>query len=190
MKARTQVQVATLAAAAVIAVVLGWATARSNDGDDAVRLDPDTIFEPPTLATNAAVEGTPLPEATVQTLAGDDVAVSSLIGQPLVINIWGSTCGPCKKELPDFAAAHLKYGDDVRFVGIDYLPASEREEAFARDRAVQYELFYDGDGEFINNVGVAAFPVTLFINADGGIVRQTGQLDLAQLSAYIESDLL
>jgi peroxiredoxin len=70
------------------------------------------------------------------------------------------------------------------------LPASDREENFARDRGVQYELLYDGSGEFINDMGVAAFPVTLFVDATGRIVRQTGQLDEEQLSGFIESDLL
>ncbi len=174
-----------------VLVAGNWAYARLNDtSDDTVNLDTRVTFDPPSLETNAAVEGDMLPDATVQTLRGDDVAVASLIGHPMVINVWGSTCGPCKKELPDFAAAHLQYGDRVRFVGISYLPASDREEAFARDRGVQYELLYDGDGEFINEVGVAAFPVTLFVDASGRILRQTGQLDEAELIDFIESDLL
>ncbi|CAN5656668.1 hypothetical protein BH10ACT2_BH10ACT2_02970 [soil metagenome] len=179
-----------LAVAAVIAVVLGWAISRPHDTGDVVILDTRVTFDQPGIGTNAPVVGTALPKATVQNLQGVDIAISSLIGHPMVINIWGSTCGPCKRELPDFAAAHLQYGDDVRFVGIDYLPASEHEETFARDKGVQYELLYDGTGEFINDVGVAAFPVTLFVNADGRIVRQTGQLDEAKLIAFIESDLL
>ena len=175
----------------MVAVVGGWAVSRSNDDDsDTAHLDTRVTFEQPSIETNAAVTGEPLPDATVQNLAGDNISVASLIGRPMVINIWGSTCGPCKKELPGFAAAHLQYGDKVRFVGIDYLPASDHEEAFARDKGVQYELFYDGDGEFINGAGVAAFPVTLFVDASGRIVRQTGQLDEAELIALIESDLL
>lgn len=182
----------------VLLVAGNWAYASLNDtssengsaNDDSVILDTRVTFEQPSIETNAVVEGQPLPDATVQNLAGDDISVATLVGRPMVINIWGSTCGPCKKELPAFAAAHLQYADTVRFVGIDYLPASDREEAFARDRGVQYELFYDGDGEFINGAGVAAFPVTLFVDATGRIVRQTGQLDEAELVAFIESDLL
>ena len=113
-----------------------------------------------------------------------------LVGQPLVINIWGSTCGPCKKELPDFAAAHAVFGDQVRFVGIDYLPPSDREEQFARDKGVQYELLYDASGDFINEMGISAFPVTLIVTPDGTIVQQTGQLDEAKLTALIEEHLL
>jgi thiol-disulfide isomerase/thioredoxin len=163
---------------------------RWNTDDDTANLDIRTTFDTPSIETNAAVEGTDLPDSTVQNLAGDDVDIASLIGQPMVINIWGSTCGPCKKELPDFAAAHLQYQDRVRFVGVSYLPASDREERFARDKGVEYELLYDGSGEFIADVGIAAFPVTLFVNENGRIVRQTGQLNEAELVDLIESELL
>jgi hypothetical protein len=78
----------------------------------------------------------------------------------------------------------------VRFVGMDYLPPSNHEESFARDKGVQYELLYDGNGEFISKVGIAAFPVTLFVTADGTIVKQTGQLDEAKLTGLIQSELL
>jgi thiol-disulfide isomerase/thioredoxin len=186
VKARTRNQLLVIAGVAVFLVGGNWLYASLNDTGD----DTTVTFEQPTIETNADVEGDPLPDSTVQSLQGDDVDIASLVGQPMVINIWGSTCGPCKKELPDFAAAHLQYAASVRFVGISYLPASDREERFARDRGVEYQLLYDGTGDFINDMGVAAFPVTLFVDATGRIVRQTGLLDEAQLIAYIEGDLL
>ncbi len=187
----TRLRVWTFVGVVLIAFVGGWLVSRSNDdSSDTAVLDTRVTFEQPSIETNAAVAGDPLPDATVQNLAGDDISVASLVGRPMVINVWYSTCVPCKKELPAFAAVYTQFGDRVRFVGIDALPASEHEEAFARDRGVQYELLYDGDGEFVNGAGVAAFPVTLFVDASGRIVRQTGQLDEAELIAFIESDLL
>lgn len=194
VKVRKRLLLGSLATAAVASVAVGWAISRAgheSDADETVVIDGGNgPLQPPSIETNAVVKGDPLPEVDVQTVDGSDIAVRSLIGQPMVINVWGSTCVPCKKELPDFAAAHLTYGDRVRFVGIDYLPPSDREENFARDKGVQYELLYDANGEFINDVGIAAFPVTLFVNADGTIVRQTGLLDEAKIVQYIESDLL
>ena len=197
VKIRVRLLVGSLVIAAIASVAIGWTIAQvrnsSDDkaGDPVATLDNSGVIpQPPSIETNAVMKGDPLPEVAVQTLDGDDVDVRSLIGQPMVINVWGSTCLPCKKELPAFAAAHLDYGDDVRFVGLDYLPPSEREEAFARDKGVQYELLYDGNGAFISEVGIGSFPVTLFVSADGTIVRQTGQLDEDTLRQYIESDLL
>lgn len=193
MKVRPRLLVVSLLIAAVVSLGLGWAIARTgNDPSRTVAVTDegtDDALQPPTLETNAVVKGDQLPDVNVQTLDGTEVAVRSLVGQPMVINVWGSTCTACVIELPEFAAAHLIYGDKVRFVGISYLGATDREESFARDRGVQYELFFDGL-DFANDVGIAAFPVTLFINADGVIVRQTGQLDQASITKYIESDLL
>jgi len=192
MKVRPRLLIGSLIVSAVASVAIGFIIARSqNDDDSPVVLDPNvTIAQPGGIPTNDLVEGTPLPKATIQTLAGDDVPTSDLVGHPMVINVWGSTCGPCKNELPDFAKVHKAYGDRVRFIGVDYLPPSDREEQFARDKGVQYELLYDGNGEFIAAAGIAAFPVTLFVSPDGTIVQQTGQLDEAKLTQLIEDKLL
>jgi len=200
VKVRPRLLVASLLIAAVVSLGLGWVIARGGtDGSGRGAVTEESIDEtdvagsqlqPPTIETNAVVKGNQLPDVNVQNLDGTDVPVRSLTGQPMVINIWGSTCVPCQKELPDFAAAHRLYGDRVRFVGISFLGPSDREESFARDRGVQYELLYDGDGAFINDVGIAAFPVTLLVDADGVIVRQTGQLDEESITKFLESDLL
>ena len=180
--------IGSLAVSAVLSVALGLVIARSGSdaGSDTVVIDVDPTLAVPSIGLNDKVEGTPLPAATVRTLAGEAVEVTTLVGQPLVINVWGSSCGPCKAELPDFAAAHARFGDTVRFVGIDYLPPSEAEEAFARDRGVQYELLYDADGEFISAAGIATFPVTLFVAPDGTIVEQTGRLDEERIAALVD----
>jgi peroxiredoxin len=194
---RPRLLVGSLLVAAIASLAIGYAIAQSNNSSSSTgspnsEVD-DTgggIPQPPSIETNAVVKGTPLPDVSIATLDGTTVELSSLVGQPLVINVWGSTCVPCRKELPDFAAAHLTYGDEVRFVGVSFLPPSDREENFARERGVQYELYYDATGEFVNEVGIAAFPVTLFVLADGTVVDQRGQLDEQQLVDIIESELL
>ncbi|MEI7548250.1 MAG: TlpA disulfide reductase family protein [Actinomycetota bacterium] len=185
----------SIAVSLVVSVAVGWAIAQNGHTSSTPANSPDT-GRPRTSAdigsidTNASVEGTPLPDVMVQTLDGKDVELSSLVGTPLVINVWSSTCIPCKDELPAFAKANEQYGSKVRFVGIDFLGAAEAEEKFARSKGITYRLLYDSNGEFISAAGLASFPVTLFVNADGKIVRQAGQLDLARLTHYIETELL
>ena len=184
----------SLAAATAVVVIVGIAVATGDnsgsDGNvDAVTLTSSNDLSP-TIGTNAAVTGRSFPEVDVQTLSGDSFATKDLVGRPLVVNFWYSTCAPCKKELPAFAEVHKALGDKVRFVGIDSLGPSDSEEAFARDRGVQYELLYDPDGELTSAIGVAAFPQTLFIAANGEIVKQTGELTADKLEALIRADLL
>lgn len=181
------------AGALVLSVGAGWLWS-SLDGDDVDSVSIGQVavddVQPPTIGTNAALGGGALPSAVVTDLEGTAIDTASLVGTPLVVNVWGSTCGPCKRELPDFAEVHQRFGNDVRFVGISYLPASEREEAFARDFGVAYELLYDGDGAFISAAGISAFPVTLFVAADGTVLEQSGALDATRLTAIIEERLL
>ncbi|MEP7048462.1 MAG: TlpA disulfide reductase family protein [Ilumatobacteraceae bacterium] len=180
-----------------VAVIVGVTIATANRNDTAApvgSIDDVTLTSgndlSPTIGTNAAVTGKSLPHVDVQTLAGDAFATSDLVGRPLVINFWYSGCLPCKKELPAFAAVQAALGDRVRIVGVDALPASATEEAFARDNGVQYELFYDTNGELTSAVGVAAFPQTLFVDAKGTIVDQTGELTADKLESLIRTKLL
>ena len=191
--------VAAVAVAAVgVVVATGGNSNDSNDsnssnsstgaGDDVTLTSGNDLS--PSIGTNAAVTGRALPHVDIQTLAGDTFATADLIGRPLVVNFWYSTCAPCKRELPAFAAVQGKLGDQVRFIGVDTLPPSDHEEAFARDRGVQYELLYDPNGELTTAVGIANSPQTLFIDANGTIVDQTGELTADKLEALIRTKLL
>ncbi len=182
MQVRKRLLFGSLAVSAVVSVSVGCSDGGSN-GTGVTR--PDAV-DVGLIDTNDDLEGRTLADVNVQTLDGDSIATSSLLGTPLVINVWSSTCIPCREELPAFAEVHQQYGDDVRFVGIDYLGAASTEEQFARDMGVQYELYYDSNGEFIVATGLAAFPVTLFVTADGTIVGQTGQLTRDELEQAVQ----
>ena len=194
MTVNKRLLIGSLAVAAAVIVAIGIVAANRNGSatattDDNVTLKSSNDLSP-TIGTNAAVTGRSLPKVNVQTLAGDAFATADLVGRPLVVNFWYSTCAPCKKELPAFAAVQAKLGDKVRFVGVDSLPPSAHEEAFARDKGVQYELLYDTNGALSSAIGVAAFPQTLFIDATGKIVEQTGELTADRLEQLIRTTLL
>lgn len=182
----------SLGAALVISVAGGWALSRSDepngaagtDSGDDIALDQPGGVQDPTIGTNAAVTGTPLPTLDVEDNDGNAISTADLTGQPMIVNVWFSTCVPCKKELPAFAAVHADLGDEIRFVGVNPSDTPETNVEFAADRGVTYELLRDPNGAFIDAVGITAFPVTLFIDAGGNIVRQTGELDEAELRAY------
>ena len=180
----------SLAVATALVVVAGVVAAnRSNDSNEDVTLTSSNDLSP-TIGTNAVVTGKTLPDVDLETLDGDAFATADLVGKPMVVNFWYSTCTPCKRELPGFAAVHAKLGDQVRFVGVDPLPPSSTEENFARDRGVQYELLYDPNGELTSVIGVAAYPQTLFIDAHGTILKQTGELTADKLEQLIRTTLL
>lgn len=193
MAADRRLLIGSLVTAVVVSVAGGWVLSSFGGNDSSTADDIDTVVlaqpgtsQIPTIDTNAVVRGTPLPDVELATNDGAVITTGELMGTPLVLNVWNSTCAPCKKELPDFAAVHADLGDEVRFVGVNTLDVPEVNESFARERGVQYELLRDVDGAFTSALGIATQPVTLFVATDGTIVRQTGVLDEATLRAHTE----
>jgi peroxiredoxin len=193
MRVNRRLLFGSLAVSAVTSIAIGYAISRTDARQptaDAVLTQSSAPDLAPTLNTNAKLAGARLAQVSLDTLSGASVSTADLVGSPLVINYWTSSCRPCKKELPDFAAIHEEFGDRVRIVGVNSLGPSDSEESFARDRGVDYELLYDTDGEFATRLGLATQPVTLFVSADGSIVKQTGEIDAAGLRAAISELLL
>ena len=47
-------------------------------------------------------------------LDGSEGAQLGALRGPLVVNVWGSWCGPCEEEIPVFRAFHEKAKDKVQ----------------------------------------------------------------------------
>jgi thiol-disulfide isomerase/thioredoxin len=187
--ARPRLFAVSIAIAAVVGIVGGIVLAQrsGDDGVDASLSDPGSVVTFPADGLgNTDVEGDRLPEATLTDRAGDELTTAELVGAPLVVNFWFSTCPPCAKELPDFAEVHAEVGDEVRFVGVNTIDSVEVMDRFAGERGVQYELYRDEFAEFTDGIGATAFPVTIFVDSDGVIVDQTGALDAEELRRKVE----
>jgi len=179
VKIRPRLLIGSLVAAvALIAVVtLVW-SGQDDDPDVDARLDGQGSVEtfPADGLGNDVVEGEPFPDVVLIDRDDNEVPSSALVGEPLVVNLWFSSCPPCAQELPEFAEVDAE-NDDVRFVGVNTIDSVEVMERFAGERGVTYDQFRDEFAEFTDAVGAVAFPLTLFVTSDGTIVDQTGVLD-------------
>lgn len=149
-------------------------------------LDQPGVFQQPADEVNEPATGEEVPDDGLEDVAGTEVRLSEYRGEPLVVNLWFANCPPCRRELGDFAAVHAEVGDRVRFIGVDPFDTVEAMERFAAERGVEYELLRDPERTFTNEIGVVAFPVTLFVDENGRIVRQTGVIDADELRAAID----
>ena len=183
--ARPRLLAGSLVAAVVVIGGYAWVQAQSGDeagdGFDAVLADPQTVVTFPTDGlTNDMVAGEPFPDVTLADRDGNEVTSADLLGQPMVVNLWYSSCAPCAKELPYFATVDAEV-DDVTFVGVNTIDSVEQMERFAGQRGVEYELLRDQRAELVDGIGAVAFPITLFVTSDGTIVEQTGAIDEDEL---------
>jgi thiol-disulfide isomerase/thioredoxin len=180
-----------LTIALVVSVVAGFGVSRLLDDDDGVdaRLDEPGVYTEPTDAVQP-VTGDAFPDVEVLDLDGNTVRTGALVGQPMVVNLWYSTCAPCKRELPAFAEVSAEYDGTVRFVGINPVDSPHTLLDFARDKGVRYENYRDEIGSFTEAIRAVGFPMTVFVSADGTVVDQSGVLDAGGLRSRIEDSLL
>lgn len=191
VKIRPRLLVVSLLVAVAVVGVFVWI--QGSDGDetavDATLQDPQSVITfPDDGLGNDDVQGDPFPDVVLIDRDDNEVTTGDLVGEPLVVNLWYSTCPPCARELPDFAEVDDEI-DDVRFIGVNTLDSLEVMERFAGERGVEYDLFRDEFADLADAIGATAMPITLFVTSDGTIIEQTGALDADELRAEI-ADLL
>lgn len=100
---------------------------------------------------------------------GSVINIDSLRG-PMILNVWGSWCGPCKAEIPFIREFYDKYNDQVQVVGLDVEePNKDAAKPFIESHGVIWPSLYDPDGRTRQLIGMGV-PVTWFIDRNGDII--------------------
>lgn len=109
----------------------------------------------------------PLPALPVTALSGEAASLPGFTGKPVVINLWASWCGPCRREMPMLQEAQQAH-PDVHFVFLNQgEDAATVRNFLQRDRLQLDNVLLDRGTEMGHMLGQRGLPVTLFYNADG-----------------------
>lgn len=156
---------------------------RAPDVDGTFVLDePGEYVEP---VASVPVTGEAVPGGALLDETGATTSLAAFRGQPLVVNVWYSSCAPCARELREFATVHAEVGDAVQFVGVNPLDDVETMLSFAEVRGVKYRLLRDSTQAWVGSVPIAVYPTTLFVSAEGEILHQTTALDARELRSLL-----
>lgn len=143
-------------------------------------------------ASNAdPLVGHPAPNFTLAVLGASGpsaISLSKYKGQPVVLNIWSSTCAPCAAEAPLLQAQWQKaHAQGVVFLGIDFQDARSNGLHFLQQYGITYPNVLDATGSVAINYGVTGTPETFFINRQGIIVAHTiGELTAQSMQSNLK----
>jgi thiol-disulfide isomerase/thioredoxin len=114
-------------------------------------------------------------EVAGRTLDGKRVSLADFRGKVVVVNVWGSWCGPCRAEAPMLARAARELAKkDVVFLGIDSRdPSKDAAKAFVRRFDVPYPSLYDQQGTtllaFRGTLTPNSVPSTVVVDPQGRV---------------------
>lgn len=116
--------------------------------------------------------GEPVPDFRLDTLSHGVIDLSDFRGQTVVLNFWASWCGPCREEMPEFAALYRERADagDLTVIAVDFTPDDTRAAAaaFVEEYELPFPIALDtAGGDVASRFGVHGLPSTFFIDADG-----------------------
>lgn len=110
------------------------------------------------------------PDLTGESLQkpGTQIRLSDYAGKVVVVNIWGSWCGPCRAETPELEKVFEQTAaSGVQFLGIDVRDDRVAAEDFVRDRHVTYPSIYDPSGRSLlalNGYPRSVVPTTIVLD--------------------------
>ena len=137
----------------------------------------------------------PIPAIAGETLDGSSLDLASARGSVLVLNFWGSWCGPCRSEQPglQLAATQLA-GKGVRFVGVDVRDQRAAALAYEREFKTFYPSLYDPSAALtarLRDQAPSFQPATLVIDEQGRVgATITGAVNGGRGSASLQAGLL
>jgi thiol-disulfide isomerase/thioredoxin len=114
-------------------------------------------------------EPEPAAAFTLASLAGATVSSTALRGRIVVINFWGTWCGPCVAEMPEFQKFHERYRDDPGVVVLTIDNDENIEDLRGWIKKHEYDFPVLLDDGYAGRVGIHGWPTTWFIDGAGRI---------------------
>lgn len=131
---------------------------------------------------NASVNAPLAPDVAFKTMDGNELRLSDLRGQVVLINFWATWCGPCRAEIPELKKMQDELGNQgLKIVGVSWDDTRDLIEGFEQDNGkFNYSIATGGDAIGAQFGGVRAFPTSFIIDRSGRI-RETilGERDRA-----------
>jgi thiol-disulfide isomerase/thioredoxin len=133
------------------------------------------------------------PELIALDFNGNSIDLKNYKNKVVVLNVWGSWCGPCRKEASELQELYLKNKDSgVEFIGINIRDSRVAAEKFITNFGITYPNIFDRDGVkllgFKDTLPANAIPSTVLIDKDGKVAaRQLGPIERALIQGFISS---
>ena len=122
------------------------------------------------MVSGATAERTAAPDFTLKSATGENIKLSELRGQVVMINFWASWCGPCRQEMPLLDELHSRYSPmGFTLLCVNVEKDSSKAKALLKDLPVNFPILFDQQNQVSKDYDVVAMPSTVIVDRDGNI---------------------
>jgi len=111
-----------------------------------------------------------MPAFALPPLRHSDVSLSSLRGKDVLVNVWATWCGPCRREMPALAELARKMGPRLEVVAIDQGEDAPVVTAYVKQFGVGFPVYLDRDQRVGTMLHLVGLPSSFFVDRSG-VVR-------------------
>ena len=127
-------------------------------------------FEEMTAKTAEAIPiGKEAKDFTLEDINGQQLTLSSLRGKYVLIDFWGSWCGPCIAAFPHLKAFYERHRDKVEILGVAIHDKKDKWKAAVEKNELPWKLVIDEEGEnsVAERYGIIASPTYVLLDPEG-----------------------
>jgi thiol-disulfide isomerase/thioredoxin len=140
--------------------------------------------------------GQPFELEFTDAISGRTVSMKQFRGKIVVVDFWATSCGPCRREIPELKRLYAQYHDQgVEFIGVSQDGPEEdggfaELKSFVAKEQIPWPQFYEGHdssalltgsavSDFSESWGIEGIPTVFLIDADGNLysTEAQGKLD-------------
>ena len=135
----------------------------------------------PAAASGKIEVGEPAPAYFATAMSGDSVSLAALQGKGVLMNVWATWCGPCRKEIPELRAIHSAYKDrglELVGVSVDADGSDDAIRDFLKEFKMDYAIWRDPNEAVSATFKMAGVPATFLIDRQGVLQwKATGAIE-------------
>ena len=161
-------------------ILLGWALAKSDTKLEGVLVN--------TTSKETNQQNVPARDFTLALYDGQELRLSDLRPDVVVVDFWASWCPPCHEEALGLVQVYKEYVDrGVMFVGISIWDSESEAKNYIQQYGVTYPNGTDLNGLIAIDYGVRGIPEKVFIDKDGIVMKNvSGPMSVSDLKGVLD----